>query len=237
MGSYYLTSYTSVTMLNQLLLLTFHLLAPSQAALEREMTVQVFPGTEECFYETMGSGNSLMLEYVVLDGGSGQFGDRDINFRVVNPVGSPVMAEFKKAEAFHTVTVGLTGDYKICFDNQFSLVSSKTVYFEIINNNEADRDFDEIRNIFLDEEADPEYEMSVTDIEEKLKKILTEVKSAMHHQKMIQVSDTKDRTMAEHSFERVNRLSALQVVFALAAGILQVFMVKGFFEEHSRFKI
>jgi len=228
-----------MTML-QLLLLTLTLISPSLAVImERQMTVEVFPGTEECFYEPMVSGNSLTLDYVVLDGGSGQFGERDISFRLVNPVGSSVMEEAKKKEAFHTVTVGLTGDYMICFDNKFSLVSSKTVYFEIINNNEADREFDEVNNLFVNVENldDAEYEMKVVDIEEKLKKILTGVKSAMHHQKMMKVADTKDRTMAEHNFERVNRLSALQVVFALAAGVLQVFLVKGFFDENSRFRI
>ena len=58
------------------------------------------------------------------------------------------------------------GDYKICFDNSFSYLSSKTVYFEILNENE-DEDYDELRDIFGDDdEVDAEYyEVSVAEIE------------------------------------------------------------------------
>ena len=58
------------------------------------------------------------------------------------------------------------GDYKICFDNTFSYLRSKTVYFEILNENE-DEDYDELRDIFGDdEEVDAEYyEVSVAEIE------------------------------------------------------------------------
>ena len=63
------------------------------------------------------------------------------------------------------------GDYKICFDNSFSYLSSKTVYFEILNENE-DEDYDELRDIFGDdEEVDAEYyEVSVAEIEVGYKK-------------------------------------------------------------------
>lgn len=58
------------------------------------------------------------------------------------------------------------GDYKICFDNKFSYVSSKTIYFEIINENE-EVEYDDLAAIFGDlEEDEPEiYEVQVADIE------------------------------------------------------------------------
>ena len=40
------------------------------------------------------------------------------------------------------------GDYKICFDNKFSYVSAKTIYFELINENEEELDYDDLANIF-----------------------------------------------------------------------------------------
>ena len=58
------------------------------------------------------------------------------------------------------------GDYKICFDNKFSYLSSKVVYFEIMNINE-DEDYDDLAGIFDDEDDDREeyYDVQVTDIE------------------------------------------------------------------------
>ena len=71
--------------------------------LEREMTVHIEPRKEDCFYETVAARNSLTVEYQVIDGGSGQMADLDINFRVVNPTGQPVFAEFKKPDGSHTL--------------------------------------------------------------------------------------------------------------------------------------
>ena len=45
------------------------------------------------------------------------------------------------------------GDYKICFDNKFSYLSAKVVYFEILNVNEEE-DYDDLAGIFDDEDND-----------------------------------------------------------------------------------
>ena len=61
------------------------------------------------------------------------------------------------------------GDYKICFDNKFSYLSSKVVYFEILNVNE-DEDYDDLAGIFDDEEKEEEYyDVQVSDIEASFK--------------------------------------------------------------------
>ena len=75
---------------------------PLSLALEREMTVHVEPGKEECFFESVSAHNSLTVEYQVIDGGSGQTSEFDINFRIVNPKGQPIFAEFKKPDGSHT---------------------------------------------------------------------------------------------------------------------------------------
>ena len=49
--------------------------------------------------------------------------------------------------AYITFHIQEAGDYKICFDNKFSYVSSKTVYFELINENE-ELDYDDLAAIF-----------------------------------------------------------------------------------------
>ena len=49
--------------------------------------------------------------------------------------------------AYITLHIQEAGDYKICFDNKFSYVSSKTVYFELINENE-ELDYDDLAAIF-----------------------------------------------------------------------------------------
>jgi len=205
------------------------------AAVEREITVHVDAGKEECFFETVIKGNTLTVEYQVIDGGSTQMSELDINFRIMNPRGQPLIAEFKKSDGAHSQRVEELGDYKICFDNKFSYVSSKTVYFEMINENE-DEDYDDLAGIFDDdEEEDSEYyEVQVTDIEGKLKKIKEDIVKARHLQDLIRVTDLKDRTIMEHNFERVNVMSCLYVFVLIAAGLCQVVLVRSLFDDKSK---
>jgi protein ERP2 len=106
-----------------------------------------------------------LTKFQVIDGGDGQLSEMDINFKLLSPRGHPIVAEFRKSEGTHSHHGEELGDYKICFDNTFSYVSSKTVYFEILNENE-DEDYDDLKDIFGEEEMDAEYyEVSVAEIE------------------------------------------------------------------------
>jgi len=204
-------------------------------ALEREVTVHVDAGKEECFFETVLKGNTLTVEYQVIDGGSTQMAELDINFRIINPRGQPLIAEFKKSDGSHSQRVEELGDYKICFDNKFSYVSSKTVYFELINENE-DEEYDDLAGIFDDDEdVDSEYyEVQVSDIEGKLKKIKEDIVKARHLQDLIRVTDLKDRSIMEHNFERVNWMSGFYVIILIAAGLCQVLLVRSLFDDKSK---
>ena len=84
------------------IVLTLASLSHLALSLEREMTVHVDPGKEECFFESVPASNTLTVEYQVIDGGSGQMAELDINFRIVNPRGQPIFAEFKKPDGSHT---------------------------------------------------------------------------------------------------------------------------------------
>jgi len=45
--------------------------------IEREMTTPIEPGTKDCFYQYVKAGETLDIEYQVIDGGHG---DLDIRF-------------------------------------------------------------------------------------------------------------------------------------------------------------
>ena len=73
------------------------------SGMEKEMTVNIEAGKEECFFESVPKGNSITVEYQVIDGGSGQMSELDVSFRLVDPRGKPLFAEFKKPDGAHTV--------------------------------------------------------------------------------------------------------------------------------------
>jgi len=201
---------------------------------EREMTVNIEAGKEECFYEDVAAGNTLTVEYQVIDGGSGQLSELDINFRIVNSQGQPIFAEFKKPDGAHSHRSEEAGDYKICFDNKFSYLSSKVVYFEILNVNEEE-DYDDLAGIFDDDEYGGEYhDVQASDIEAQLKKIKDDIVKARHLQDQIRLTDLKDRSIAEHNFERVNFLSTFYVIILVISGLSQVALLRSLFDDKSK---
>eukprot|EP00088_Acartia_fossae_P053275 TRINITY_DN6052_c0_g1_i2.p1 TRINITY_DN6052_c0_g1~~TRINITY_DN6052_c0_g1_i2.p1 ORF type:complete len:237 (+),score=55.36 TRINITY_DN6052_c0_g1_i2:57-767(+) len=216
------------------------LVLQNAGAREQEMTVEVGAGKEECFYESVQQGHTLTIDYQVVDAGSGQYAELDINFRVMHPKGHPIVATFKKPDGSFNQRMEEVGDYKICFDNTFSFVSSKTVYFELINENEEEPDYDDLAGIFpedgaaLDDDDLEFYEVQVADIEARLKKIKEEVDKSKHLQDLIRVTDTKDRSIAEHNFERVNFMSFFYMIVLISSGLLQVLLIRSLFDDKSK---
>lgn len=101
--------------------------------LEREMTISIEPGTRDCFYEHAKIEEIIDIEYQVIDGGHG---DLDTSFELSDPTGRILYADFKKSDNIHRHKVKSEGDYRFCFDNSFSMMNRKTVFFEIIIENE-----------------------------------------------------------------------------------------------------
>ena len=198
---------------------------------EHYHTIEVLPGTEDCFYNAVRDGQTILVEYGVLSAG-GQYAKLDINFRIVDPRGIPVVAEFKKRAGSHSFDK-MEGDFKICFDNKFSVTSSKVLYFEVIVEGE-DENYDDLARVFRDGEqfaVEDEYEENVQEIEDKLKKIKRDIIKTAHLQMQIQKTLSKDRSIAENNIRRVDTMSLVLVVLMVGAGVVQVVVVKRLFNQ------
>lgn len=129
---------------------------------EREFTVEVQGGQEECFYESVQIGDTLDIDYQVVDGG--RQNEMDISFRITRPDGVPLVADVRKADNTHRNTVKMAGDYEICFDNTHNRFSPKIIFFEIIieKEGEDEEEWDEFKDTMKNVAQDPEqYEMQV----------------------------------------------------------------------------
>ena len=126
-----------------------------------------------------------------------------------------------------------SGDYKVCFDNKFSYVSAKTVYFELVTETEEQPVGQDFRSEEEALEAE-HFEMQVQEITGKLLRIRKEMVKARHLQDQIRVTDTRDRSLAEHNYERVNTFSLACLTIMLLAGLTQVFLLRSLFDDKSR---
>ncbi|XP_074895100.1 transmembrane emp24 domain-containing protein 5 isoform X2 [Buteo buteo] len=113
----------------------FALLLPPPAAtefspsLDSDFTFTLPAGRKECFYQPMRKEASLELEYQVLDGAR-----LDVDFHLLSPKGETLVFDERKSDGVHTVETE-DGDYMFCFDNTFSTVSEKVIFFELILDN------------------------------------------------------------------------------------------------------
>ncbi|XP_031683881.1 uncharacterized protein LOC109880116 isoform X1 [Oncorhynchus kisutch] len=94
---------------------------------DTEFTFQLPAGRTECFYQTATKNGSLEVEYQVIAGGG-----LDVGFTLISPSGYKLASEFRTSDGIHTVDPTEDGDYRLCFDNSFSKLSEKMVFFEVI---------------------------------------------------------------------------------------------------------
>ncbi|XP_053439293.1 transmembrane emp24 domain-containing protein 1 isoform X2 [Nycticebus coucang] len=92
-----------------------------------EFTFLLPAGRKQCFYQSAPANASLETEYQVI-GGAGL----DVDFTLESPQGVLLVSDSRKADGMHTVEPTEAGDYKLCFDNSFSTISEKLVFFELI---------------------------------------------------------------------------------------------------------
>jgi protein ERP2 len=94
---------------------------------EYSFTFKLPPGKEQCFYEDMKEGESLELEYQVIEGG-----ELDVNFKLRSPSGEIVSSDDHQMDGLQSYEVKEAGGYAICFDNSFSSISHKMIFVDLI---------------------------------------------------------------------------------------------------------
>ncbi|CAI9734279.1 emp24 domain-containing 1-like [Octopus vulgaris] len=216
----------SVTCLLCLLLVS---VGPLTVAVDTDLTVEIAPGNQECFYQQvlMKGETTLELEYQVIDGG-----DMDISFYIQGPNNAILVAEERKSESSHKVDVQMTGTYKICFDNTFSRFFRKVVYFDIITENEED---DENGNwTFSKEDAAELMDIKLDDFKSIVGRVKENLERSHQVQTYLKMFEARDRNIQESNFERVNWWSGFQLFLMMSVALTQVFMIRSLFDDHSR---
>ncbi|KAJ6639689.1 Transmembrane emp24 domain-containing protein 5 [Pseudolycoriella hygida] len=219
--------------LHRYILFPVLLISQFVSCIEREMTTTVEPGSKDCFYQFLKTGETLDIEYQVIDGGHG---DLDISFEIAEPNGRVAYADFKKSDNIHRHKASTDGDYRFCFDNTFSSFNRKTVFFEIIIESEDGNSDNDDWNNDIFEGLSPEeyYDMKVEDIQNAINRVRTYLSKARQTQDILKSFEARDRNIAEENYFRVNAWSICQILLMLGVGSVQVFMVRSLFETDSK---
>ncbi|XP_046975259.1 transmembrane emp24 domain-containing protein 5 [Vanessa cardui] len=203
-------------------------------AYEKDMTFSVQAGKMECFYQKVTVNEAIDVEYQVIDATHGEL---DISFQMSDPVGRVIVADYKKPENGHRHKSLLEGDYRFCFDNSFSTFSEKTVFFDLMieNDDTSEKDYEDDKEMELGNAAET-YMMRVRDISESVSKLKDNVSTARRLQELLSAHEARDRNLAEDMCSRVMSWSLGQIMLMMVVGVTQVYFLKSLFEDSRGFK-
>ncbi|KAF6727143.1 Transmembrane emp24 domain-containing protein 3 [Oryzias melastigma] len=184
------------------------------AVLATELTFELPDNAKECFYEELEKDVKFDIDFQVISGGN-----YDVDSFVTDPQNNVLYNERKKQYDSFSLTTTMKGVYKVCFSNEFSTFTHKTVYLDFRHGEEEPLLQSMTRSTAL-----TQLESSCVAIHEILKVVIDS-------QTWYRLREAQDRTKAEHLFERVTYWSFGETVLLFVIGIGQVMLLKSFFSE------
>ncbi|XP_058033830.1 transmembrane emp24 domain-containing protein 5 [Ahaetulla prasina] len=191
------------------------------ASLDSDFTFTLPAGRKECFFQTMKKEATLEIEFQVLDGAG-----LDVDFHLVSPKHETIVFEQRKSDGVHTVETE-EGDYMFCFDNTFSTLSEKVIFFELILDNMGEEEDDWEKYATGTELLD----MKLEDILESVNSVKARLGKSIQIQNLLKAFEARDRNIQESNYDRVNFWSMVNLAVMIIVSAVQVYMLKSLFED------
>merc|ERR1719309_90827 len=180
-----------------------------------ELTFELRDDAKECFHEEIVNGTKCTIEYQVVTGGQ-----YDVDVTLKDPSGNVIYDEKKKQYDSHTFTAKTSGSYEVCYTNEFSSYSHKTIYFDWAVGDEKP---------LLPNMADKT--IALTMMETSAVQVHDSLNVIIDYQTNHRLREARARSIAESLFERVTHWSLGQTALIMAMGIMQVYVLRNFFAE------
>lgn len=202
-------------------------LAAFSQSLDSDFTFTLPAGRKECFYQAMKKDASLEIEYQVLDGAG-----LDVDFYISSPSGQLLFSDYRKSDGVHTIETE-DGDYMFCFDNTFSSVSEKLIFFELILDNMDTEDPDDWKEYVHGSDM---LDMKMEDIMDTINNVKARLGKSVQIQTVLRAFEARDRNLQESNFERVNFWSVVNLVVMVLVSAVQVYLVRSLFEDKRKIR-
>ncbi|KAF3700068.1 Transmembrane emp24 domain-containing protein 1 p24 family protein gamma-1 [Channa argus] len=186
------------------------------------------PGSTECFFQNTAMDDGMEVEYQVI-AGSGL----DVGFALISPSGHRLVSDFRRSDGIHMVDPTEGGDYRLCFDNSFSKLSEKMVFFEVIINSQsgAGRGRDEWADMAMTESM-VGYELE--DIRAKMDSVYQHLERSRQVQTVLRAFEARDRYLLEDNLWRVSFWSCLNLLVMLTVAVTQIYTLRRLFDDTKR---
>uniref|UniRef100_A0A3Q2CD19 Transmembrane p24 trafficking protein 5 n=1 Tax=Cyprinodon variegatus TaxID=28743 RepID=A0A3Q2CD19_CYPVA len=158
----------------------------------------------------------------------------DIDFFISSPSGQLLYSDQRKSDGVHTVETLEDGDYMFCFDNTFSSMSEKLVFFELIlDNMDTDEDPDNWKEHVIGIDT---LDMKLEDIMDTINNVKSRLGKSVQIQTLLRAFEARDRNIQESNFERVNFWSVVNLVVMMVVSAVQVYLVRSLFEDKRKIR-
>lgn len=195
---------------------------------ELEFTFLLPAGSTECFFQTTEHSGSMEVEYQVI-AGSGL----DVGFSLISPSGGRLVSDFRKSDAIHMVHPTEDGDYRLCFDNSFSKVSEKMLFFRVTVNNQNTTGGDQDEWEFLPL-PESELDFRLDYMRQTLDSMYQRLERSRHVQNVLRAFEARDRYLLEDNLWRVSFWSCINLLVMLAVAVTQIYTLRSLFNENKR---
>ncbi|XP_037613893.1 transmembrane emp24 domain-containing protein 3 [Sebastes umbrosus] len=179
-----------------------------------ELTFELPEKDKQCFYEDLEKDVKFAIDFQVIAGGN-----YDVDCFVTDPQNNVLYNEKMKQYDSFSHTTAMKGAYVVCFGNEFSTFSHKTVYLEFRHGDE-----EPLTKEMTGSRALTQLESSCMSIHEVLKVVASS-------QTWYRLREAHDRIKADNLLERVSYWSIGEAVLLFVIGVGQVMLLKSFFNE------
>nr|XP_042696518.1 transmembrane emp24 domain-containing protein 5 isoform X2 [Chrysemys picta bellii] len=168
------------------------------------------------------TGNPSSAISEVLDGAG-----LDVDFYLESPKGEILVFHQRKSDGVHTVETE-DGDYMFCFDNTFSTISEKVIFFELILDNMGEGELEDWKKYITGTDL---LDMKLEDILESINNVKARLSKSLQIQTLLRAFEARDRNIQESNFDTVNFWSMVNLGVMVVVSAVQVYMLKSLFED------
>lgn len=193
---------------------------------DTDYTVKVHAGKRDCYFEEIKADQPFEIEYQVIDGG-----DLDVTFQMISPTGKVLATDIRKEDGVHTVENPTEGAYQFCFDNGFSRMTDKIVFFELFTDDNFDYDdYDDDWKDKIKPDDSGLLEDRVTEIQTALSRMKLNMAKTSQIQNLLRAFEAKDRNLIEANRQRVDTWSLIHLITMISTAFLQVYLLRSMFK-------
>jgi len=193
---------------------------------DSDYTIKVHAGKRDCYFEDIKAQTPFEIEFQVIDGG-----DLDITFQMIDPKGKILATDIRKEDGVHTVDEPIEGAYQFCFDNGFSRMTDKVVFFEIFSDDDfGDYDYDDPDwKAKLKDDDSGLLEERVSEIQLALSRMKLNMAKTSQIQNLLRAFEAKDRNLIEANRSKVDTWSLVHLTVMVSTACLQVYLLRSMF--------